>query len=76
MFLCDNHWKYLSFLFVLRVCFSVENVSNNIDNIESTNIENVILPYKTTQSEVSAKTIRMGSTKWTSNYFFENFVSV
>ena len=49
--------------------------------VESTNIENAFIPYKTFMSETNVKTNRMVSTKWTyhkepsfaSNYFFWKF---
>ena len=32
--------------------------------VESTKIDNIILPYKTAVPEANVKTNRMGSTKW------------
>ena len=82
MFLCDNHWKFLTLLnFEINVMENKKlfqkSGSTKSTKIESTKIENTAFPYKTTLSEANVKANKAGNKKVTyhkkrsfaSNYF-------
>ena len=83
MFLCDNHWEFLSVFNTLTlklIFWKTESFFKKLEYrflIESTKIENASFPYKTAKSEGNVKTNKMVTTKrvykkersFASNYF-------